>query len=80
MNMSWYDHRGHVKEEKKTYCLGYTHPKCQNCLNQKNWLDINKLDYNMFQSEKSKMHRILDDECRLTEMLFYKPIKEKLDV
>lgn len=70
---------GYIKEHcrctKEQYCLGYTHEKCDNCLNQKNWEDINKLSDEDFQKAKLTMTRISDDQCRLLNLIFYVPIK-----
>lgn len=63
-----------IVKDKEVYCLGYTHPKCDNCLNQKNWKDVNELSNNDFQKAKLEMVRVSDETCRLLNLKYYVPI------
>jgi hypothetical protein len=57
-----------------SYCLGYTHDKCDKCSNQRNWHDLNQLPDALRLSMQKTMIKISDEKCRLTKMSFYLPI------
>ena len=52
----------------KTYCLGYTHEKCDTCLHEKNWQTLNQMPDVLRKAIQSQMRRVNDDHCRLTKM------------
>ena len=60
----------------ESYCLGYTHSKCETCQQQANWIALNQLPNELFQAMKSSAKRISDDACRLTNMGAYVPVGE----
>ena len=52
----------------KTYCLGYTHTKCDSCQHEANWQTLNQLPDALRLALQSEMTRINDTQCRLTQM------------
>lgn len=56
-----------------TYCLGYTHEKCDNCQHEKNWQTLNQMPDALRLPLQEKMIHIRDEPCRLTKMGHYKP-------
>ena len=65
-----------MSDAKLTYCLGYTHPKCDNCQHEKNWQDLNQLPDGLRLSIQKRSIHISDDLCRLRKMGAYLPVKE----
>lgn len=61
----------------ESYCLGYTHSKCETCQQQANWLALNQFPNELFQAMKFSAQRISDDGCRLTNMGAYVPMGEQ---
>jgi hypothetical protein len=51
-----------------TYCLGYTHPKCESCLHLRNWKSLNQMPDSLRLSIQKTSIRINDEKCRLTKM------------
>lgn len=58
-----------------TYCLGYTHTKCDKCQHVKNWQTLNQLPDNLRKSIQLGMKNINSDKCRMTKMGEYKEDK-----
>lgn len=52
----------------KSYCLGYTHTKCESCQHEKNWQTINQLPDALRKKMQEGMARIDSDKCRMTAM------------
>jgi hypothetical protein len=52
----------------KTFCLGYTHDKCDTCQHEKNWQTLNQLPDALRLSLQGAATRINSDKCRLTKM------------
>lgn len=52
----------------KTFCLGYTHDKCDTCQHERNWQTLNQLPDALRLSLQSAATRINSDKCRLTRM------------
>lgn len=52
----------------KTYCLGYTHEKCDTCLHEKNWQTLNQMPDVLRKSIQIQMRRVDVECCRLTKM------------
>jgi hypothetical protein len=57
-----------------SYCLGYTHDKCDKCQNQANWQSLNQLPDALRRSMQKTMLCVPIDKCRLTKMSFYQPV------
>lgn len=51
-----------------TYCLGYTHTKCDTCLHEANWQMLNQMPEALRLPMQGRMRRIDSDFCRLTKM------------
>lgn len=51
-----------------SYCLGYTHTKCDTCQHEKNWKSLNQLPDALRLPMQKRMIRISDDKCRMTKM------------
>ena len=60
----------------KTYCLGYTHERCDTCQHEKNWQMLNQMQDALRKLMQAQMQRVDDDRCRLTGMSAYKPFSE----
>jgi hypothetical protein len=60
-----------------SYCLGYTHPKCETCQHEKNWQALNQFDDALRLPMQSAAIRINTDKCRMTRMGEYMPIPPK---
>lgn len=60
-----------------SYCLGYTHEKCDKCNNQKIWHELNQLPGALRLSMQKNMLSVPIEKCRLTKMSFYQPITPK---
>lgn len=58
-----------------TYCLGYTHAKCETCQHEKNWQTLNQMPDALRRSMQSEGRRIDSDKCRLTKMGEHQPEK-----
>lgn len=58
-----------------SYCLGYTHPKCDNCLREKNWQTLNQMPDALRLPLQKGMWSINIDRCRMTGMGDYEPAK-----
>jgi hypothetical protein len=54
--------------EGGSYCLGYTHEKCDTCQHQKNWHTLNELSDTERLQRQHIMVRVDNDKCRLTSM------------
>lgn len=52
----------------KTFCLGYTHEKCDRCQHEKNWQTLNQMPNSLRLPLQKEMTRISDERCRLTKM------------
>lgn len=52
----------------ETYCLGYTHPKCDTCLHEANWQTLNQMPDALRLPMQRRMRSIDSDFCRLTKM------------
>jgi hypothetical protein len=51
-----------------TYCLGYTHDKCDTCQHEKNWQTLNQMPTALRLALQGSADRIDSDKCRLTKM------------
>lgn len=51
-----------------TYCLGYTHSKCDSCQHEINWQILNQMPDALRKPMQKQMRRINSDKCRLTNM------------
>ena len=60
----------------KTYCLGYTHEKCDTCQHRKNWQMLNQMPDALRKPMQAQAQRVDDDRCRLTGMSAYKASPE----
>ena len=60
----------------KTYCLGYTHEKCDTCQHEKNWQMLNQMPDALRKPMQLQAKRVDDDLCRLTRMGAYKASPE----
>lgn len=60
----------------KSYCLGYTHAKCDTCQHERNWGALNQLPGALRKSMQKDMVSIDIDKCRLTRMGEYAPIQK----
>lgn len=58
--------------EIKTYCLGYTHEKCETCQHERNWQTLNQLPDALRISIQADATSIDITKCRLTNMGEYK--------
>lgn len=54
-----------------SYCLGYTHIKCDSCHHEKSWQTLNQLPDALRVNLQKTMFRINDEKCRLTKMSEY---------
>lgn len=52
----------------RTFCLGYSHDKCDSCRHGENWKMLNQMPDALRLSLQRKMRRINIDKCRLTHM------------
>lgn len=57
----------------KSYCLGYTHAKCDTCRHEKNWQTLNQMPDALRLSLQGAAARIDSDKCRLTKMGEHSP-------
>lgn len=57
----------------ETFCLGYTHQKCDTCQSEKNWQTLNQMPDTLRLSIQKNMTSINIDKCRLTGMGGYTP-------
>ncbi|HJV75456.1 MAG TPA: hypothetical protein VJ654_14615 [Noviherbaspirillum sp.] len=57
----------------KSYCLGYTHRKCDTCQHGQNWQTLNQMPDTLRLSMQKDMVSINTDKCRLTGMGEYIP-------
>lgn len=56
-----------------TFCLGYSHKKCDTCQHEQNWQTLNHMPNALRLSMQSGMTSINIDKCRLTNMGEYSP-------
>lgn len=56
-----------------SFCLGYTHPKCDSCQHLSNWHILNQMPDALRKSMQNSMRQVSNDECRLTKMGEYQP-------
>ncbi len=56
----------------RTYCLGYTHAKCETCQHESNWQTLNQMPDALRLKLQGDMQRIDSDKCRLTRMGEYR--------
>jgi hypothetical protein len=57
----------------KSFCLGYTHTKCDTCQHEKNWQALNQMPDALRLSLQRAATSINIDKCRLTKMGEYAP-------
>lgn len=57
----------------KTYCLGYTHAKCDSCQHEKNWQALNQMPNALRLAMQNDMARVNSDKCRMTGMGEHSP-------
>lgn len=62
--------------EIETYCLGYTHEKCDTCQNVANWEFLCDFPDQVRIPIQKRAFRINDEKCRLTSMGEYVQCKE----
>lgn len=55
-----------------TYCLGYTHDKCDSCQHEKNWQTLNQMPDALRKPIQAEAVRVDADKCRLTKMGEYR--------
>lgn len=58
----------------KTYCLGYSHQKCDSCQLVDNWRTLNQMPNSLRLALQNDMRCVDQDACRLTNMGEHKPI------
>lgn len=58
----------------KTYCLGYSHKKCDTCQHEENWQSLNQMPNALRLKLQAGMVSISADKCRLTNMGEYRPV------
>jgi hypothetical protein len=52
----------------KSYCLGYTHNKCDTCQHEKNWQTLNQMPDALRRPMQREMIRVDSTRCRMTDM------------